>query len=179
LNFGAEDPDVEVCERGRLKFTADALEFFKPEQDGGTSSKRLKGVVLHNILSRVALPEDLEKSVRKACLEGEISEEQHDEVMEILEKAVKDGQARGWFPSDRKCIYNEMSLMDVGGQEYRPDRVLVVDGEVVIIDYKFGEHHKKYERQVKQYASLWGRMGYEKIKAFLWYVQAGEVIEVL
>ena len=178
LNIGQGDPDVEVCERGRLKFSADALEFFK-EDAVKDVSRRVRGVVLHDIMSRVMLPEDLENSVRRALLDGEISSDEQNEIMLILAEALKDGAERGWFPSDRRYVLNEVSLMDVGGQEYRPDRVVVQDGKVTVIDYKFGEHHRKYERQVARYANLWKRMGYDQVKAFLWYVETGQVVEVI
>lgn len=178
LNIGQGDPDVEVCERGRLKFSADALEFFK-EDAVKDVSRRVRGVVLHDIMSRVILPEDLENSVRRALLDGEISSDEQNEIMLILAEALKDGAERGWFPSDRRYVLNEVSLMDVGGQEYRPDRVVVQDGKVTVIDYKFGEHHRKYERQVARYANLWKRMGYDQVKAFLWYVETGQVVEVI
>lgn len=179
LNFGPEDSETDVRERGRLKFTADALEFFKVEDKEKNASRRLRGVVLHNILSRVIVPDDLRESVRKALLEGEISAEEQVEVTDILEKAMVEGLARGWFPADRKCVMNEASLIDVGGREYRPDRVVIKDGQVTVVDYKFGEHNRRYERQVREYARLWTRMGYSQVKAFLWYVEAGEVLEVL
>ena len=178
LNIGPEDSQTDVCERGRLKFTADALEFFRDDSRNG-ASKRLRGVALHNILSRVSRPEDIEKSVQRAVLEGEISAGESDEVMTILEKAVRAGVCRGWFPSDGGSVLNEVSLMDVGGQEFRPDRVLLKDGKVVVIDYKFGDHHKKYEYQVRRYAGLWKQMGYADVKAYLWYVETDEVVEVI
>jgi ATP-dependent exoDNAse (exonuclease V) beta subunit len=178
LNIGEDDPLADVCERGRLKFTADALEFFKDDAEKD-ASRRVRGVVLHNILSRVSLPEDLEQSVQRALLEGEISSDEKDEIMGILAGAVRYGVERGWFPSDRRLVMNELSLMDVGGQEYRPDRVVLNDGKVTVIDYKFGEHHRKYERQVEKYADLWKRMGYGQVKAFLWYVDSEHVVEVL
>ena len=154
------------------------MEFFKEDGEKDTS-RRMRGVVLHNILSRVSVPEDLEKSVQRAVLEGEVSEEESFDVMTILEGALKEGAARGWFPLNRSAVMNEVSLMDVGGREFRPDRVLLIDGKVTVIDYKFGEHQKKYERQVRQYSELWRRMGYAEINAFLWYVETGEIVEVL
>jgi hypothetical protein len=50
---------------------------------------------------------------------------------------------------------------------------------VIIVDYKFGEHHAKYERQLKSYADLWERMGYEVESASLWYVLTGDIVRVL
>ena len=48
--------------------------------------------------------------------------------------------------------------------------------DVIVIDYKFGEHHRKYERQMAGYADIWKRMGYENVSAVLWYVQTGECV---
>jgi hypothetical protein len=179
LNIGNEDADADVCVRGRLKFTADALDFFRDDEAAVSSSRRVRGVILHDILSRVVVPEDLDKSVQRAVLDGEIGSEDQSEVADVLGRAIKAGSARGWFPSDKGCVLNEVSLMDVGGQEYRPDRVLLHDGKAVVIDYKFGEHQKKYERQVRQYAQLWTKMGYSEIKAFIWYVETDQVVEVI
>lgn len=179
LNIGNEDADADVCVRGRLKFTADALDFFRDDESAVSSSRRVRGVILHDILSRVVVPEDLDKSVQRAVLDGEIGSEDQSEVADVLGRAIKAGSARGWFPSDKGCVLNEVSLMDVGGQEYRPDRVLLHGGKAVVIDYKFGEHQKKYERQVRQYAQLWKKMGYSEIKAFIWYVETDQVVEVI
>jgi hypothetical protein len=73
---------------------------------------------------------------------------------------------------------NEASLIDTDGQICRPDRVVIADGKVIIIDYKFGEHHRIYERQLKKYAGIWSRLGYEDVTSYLWYVHTDEVVKV-
>ena len=74
---------------------------------------------------------------------------------------------------------NETTLIDTDGRMYRPDRVIVKGGKVTIVDYKFGEHYRKYEGQLQSYARIWRKMGYADVSAFLWYVQTGEVRQVL
>ena len=54
----------------------------------------------------------------------------------------------------------------------------MTDDRVIIIDYKFGAHERRYERQMLKYADLWRRMGYGEVSAYLWYVHSGEVVEV-
>ena len=85
----------------------------------------------------------------------------------------------GWFPDNPEKVLNEVELIDVDGKIYRPDRVVVSGGKVVVVDYKFGERKRSYERQIAGYADLWRRMGYEEVSASLWYVQTGEVVDVL
>jgi hypothetical protein len=179
LNPQKGDADSDVRERGRLKFSADSLEFFS--EDGQTcvaTSKRARGVILHDILSRVVCPDDLDAAVRNAHMAGEVISEEVPIIKELLRKRLNEVQERGWFPDDRAAVLNEANVIDTDGNTYRPDRVIRKDGKIVIVDYKFGEHYSKYESQMKRYADMWRRMGYADVSAFLWYVHTGEVKEI-
>lgn len=179
LNPQPGDSDEDVRERGRLKFTADALDFFSKDGETGVSaSNRIKGVVLHDILAHVNVPEDLEGAVRQAVQAGELTGSEADEAYGLLSERIAAAAGRGWFPSDADRILNEASLIDTNGQICRPDRVVIADGKVIIIDYKFGEHHRIYERQLKKYAGIWSRLGYNDVTSYLWYVHTDEVVKV-
>ena len=180
LNPLPGDPDEDVRERGRLKFSADALDFFS--KDGGTgvsASNRIRGVVLHDIMAHVNVPADLESAVRQAVHAGDVTGVEAEEAYRLLSERIEDVTERGWFRSDAERILTEASLIDTDGQIYRPDRVILKDGGAVIVDYKFGEHRHSYERQLRKYADIWRRMGYGDVSAFLWYVDTGEVMCVL
>ena len=179
LNPSPEDEGT-VGERGRLKFSEEAVDFFSEDGDAGYSaSKRIKGVVLHDILARVTVPSDLEESVREAVLAGELPAEEADDAIAHLRKGIADVMEMGWFPENYAEILNEVELIDTDGTICRPDRVVISEGKVSVIDFKFGEHHKKYERQVRRYADIWKRMGYAEVSASLWYVHTGEVMRIL
>lgn len=178
LNPESDEENGDVRERGRLKFSADAIDFFSSDGETGISaSNRIRGVVLHDILSRVVVPADLRKAVRQSVLSGDLSQSEGDEAYGLLNERISQVEARGWFPSDRDAVLNETALIDVDGCVYRPDRVLVTGGKVVVIDYKFGEHDNRYVRQVRRYADIWRRMGYDDVSAVLWYVQSGDIVE--
>ena len=179
LNPQPGDSDEDVRERGRLKFTADALDFFSKDGETGVSaSNRIKGVVLHDILAHVNVPEDLEGAVRQAVQSGEVTRIEAEEAYRLLSERIAAAADRGWFPSHAERILNEASLIDTDGQICRPDRVVIADGKVIIIDYKFGEHHRAYERQLKKYAGIWSRLGYKDVTSYLWYVHTDEVVKV-
>ncbi len=178
LNPESEDGG-DVRTRGRLKFTADALDFFSEDGEAGISaSNRIKGVVLHDILAGVERPEDLEGAVRQALQTGLVTADEADEAERLLSERIASAEKRGWFPQRCDRILNEGSLIDADGEVYRPDRVVVTGGKVVIIDYKFGEHYGKYERQLRKYSEIWKGLGYSDVSAFLWYVQTDEVMEI-
>lgn len=175
------DEDKEVGERGRLKFSSDSIDFFSEDGEAGYSaSRRIKGVVLHDILAKVVVPSDLERAVHEEVLSGDITSDEAAKAYEHLKRAIGEIQEKyGWFPENGAEVLNESELMDTDGSVYRPDRVVICGNKVSVIDFKFGEHHIKYERQVKRYADIWRRMGYAEVSAFLWYVHTGEVRTIL
>ena len=180
LNPSLESEQSDVKERGRLKFSADSLDFFSEDGETGISaSNRIKGVVLHDILSRVKVADDLNAAVSISLLAGDLASDEADEVSNLLEKRIGQVGDYDWFHADCGEVLNEVSLIDSDGKVYRPDRVILKDGKVSIIDYKFGDHDRKYERQLEKYAGIWRRMGYDDISAYLWYVHTGEILTVI
>jgi ATP-dependent exoDNAse (exonuclease V) beta subunit len=180
LNPQEGDAEEDVRERGRLKFSADSLDFFSEDGQAGVSaSNRIKGVVLHDVLSSIVSRDDLDKAVEEALLSGILSADEARDARELLCERLESVSARGWFPEDRDKVLNEVNVIDTDGQILRPDRVVKDGGKVMIIDYKFGEHYPKYERQMTRYADVWRRMGYEDVSAWLWYVQTGEIMQVV
>ena len=169
LNPDSEDGSEE---RGRLRISSEATDFFTEE--GKASAKaRQNGTVLHDILSRVQVPSDLEGSVLKAVREGELEAGRAEEVTALLSERIS--RHPGWFPSEGAEILNETALIDSDGREWRPDRVIVKDGAVTVVDYKFGERNPRYRTQVARYASIYRRLGYEDVSTAIWYVPSDEV----
>ena len=164
---GPEDADVR--ERSRLKFTADSLDFFT-EEGSARAEARHNGTVMHDILSRVIVPSDLPASVRKAVQDGDIESSEEAATMEFLSGKI--ALHPEWFPEDGAEIFNEVSLIDTDGREWRPDRVIARNGTLTVVDYKFGERDSRYSRQVARYASIYRRMGWKDVDTAIWYVNS-------
>ena len=178
ISKGNEYPSVILNPDLRLKLSADAVDFFSEDGDAGMSaSNRIRGVVLHDILARVVKADDVKAAVMNAVRVGDLTSGESEGVLDLLVSRVKEGESRGWFPSDGTTVLNETDLIDTDGQIYRPDRVILHGDKAVIIDYKFGEHHRSYEQKMKRYKDIWTRIGYADVTAFLWYVRTGEIKE--
>ncbi len=171
LNKESDDAGTDVRERGRLKFSADSLEFFT-----GETSKRKEGTVLHDILSDVVVPADLEAAVGKRLRHGDISSEEAARYKALLEERIASVGPKGWFPQDRTMVENETGLIAADGTVHRPDRVVMDGDSVTIIDYKFGEENDRYLRQIGRYARLYEGLGYRNVKACLWYVYENKIV---
>lgn len=167
LNPEPVEDGFDVRERGRLKFSADSVDFFCDEARASVSA-RLNGTVMHSILSHVLVPSDLPEAVSAAVRAGDIDASDEETCLRSLSSAVSSHPE--WFSEDLSAVFSEVSLVDIDGREYRPDRVVSDNGVLTVIDYKFGEKDPRYRKQVERYADIYRRMGYEVAKAVVWYV---------
>ncbi len=163
----------------RLRVGGDAADFFSSDGSVGMeASRRLRGIVLHGILSSVIVPDDLEGAVSDALDSGELTEAQAKDAYSLLKDRITAAQSRGWFTESRGEVLNERPVVTAGGDALRPDRVSIRDGKVLIIDYKFGRQTPSHGGQVQSYMDVYRSLGYSSVRGFLWYVAEDRVIEV-
>ena len=162
---------------GRLSFPEDASDFFGADGlAGAKSSHRINGIVLHDILSAVRAPQDLRAALDEAVRSGKLEAEDAERDYVMLASRLDSAVSRGWFPANGRVL-SETDIIAPDGSLYRPDRVVINDDGVIVVDYKFGSHRAAYERQVARYAQLYHDMGYDSVRGFLWYVYTDEVVE--
>lgn len=140
---------------------------------------RGRGIVLHDVLSRVRHPEELESAVRYCSYRGRLPREATDEVCAYLSRELKRDDVAGWFNGYRRVIC-ERTLVLANGDVCRPDRVVWrADGHVDVVDYKFGEEKPKlYGKQVRAYMEALRAAGCEDVRGYLWYVDSGIIRRV-
>jgi len=137
------------------------------------------GTLMHEIFAEIETAKDTEKAVNKAFMKGKISIEEIDKLKEFIYKRLNEIQVRTWFDGSWE-IKKEREICESGSGFYRPDRVMIKDNEVIIVDYKFGEEIlSRYENQIRNYTRILKNMGYSGVKAFLWYVGKNDPKEVI
>ncbi|MHB9055641.1 MAG: UvrD-helicase domain-containing protein [Paludibacteraceae bacterium] len=135
------------------------------------------GIIMHDILRKTVSRGDEEKAVNEQLISGKIS----DDDLKIIRKELKHfwslPEVDAWFVSEAEVL-NEATILLPTGEHYRPDRIILKDNEVTIVDYKFGEEEHQYHlRQLQQYVSLLLQMGYDKINSYLYYVSLGKIVK--
>lgn len=167
-----EIPEYRICIREKL------WESVTVDEGADEEIKRIEGTNLHKLMAMVRRKGDVAKAVTRGVRIGIVSSDERCEVEERLRSAIADVEARGWFEGNVRLI-NERAVI-TGDGNYRPDRVVVLpDGRVDVVDYKFGDKKStSYKRQVKNYVSLLQQAGYNDVRGFVWYVNTGEIVEV-
>lgn len=178
MPFAGQYPSIPLD--GRLTPSLEASDFFGEDGSVGTeASPRLRGIVLHDILSAVVRPSDLDRSVRDAVRDGKLDSAGGEAARRLLGAGI--AAHPEWFPeaSEKDVrVLNERTLFDRNGREFRPDRVVLRGREVTVVDFKFGGEHASYREQVAGYARLWHELGYTVKGAYLWYVMEDKTVEV-
>ncbi|NDV82738.1 exodeoxyribonuclease V subunit beta [Bacteroides sp. 51] len=139
-----------------------------------------RGSLLHTLFSAIQTEADIEPAIEQLIFEGIIGDkEMEEEVRAVTTKAFANPQIKEWYSGEWR-LFNECAIIykeNGRTQLRRPDRVMMNNERVIIVDFKFGKEDKRYERQVQQYMNLLTRMGYQNIEGYLWY--AGEGSEAL
>lgn len=146
---------------------------------------RWVGEMLHKVMERVRTPKNLKKAFGRALHRGMITEEEHDEYLDLLSKRLADPRVADWFANDNRLML-ERSVTIGGNGQKRPDRVVMKpNGEIIIVDYKFGDrsddNDTKYKRQVAGYKravcdALGCRPGC--VSGYVWYIHSGDILAV-
>src|SRR5690606_38057353 len=149
----------------------------KPSFDGSQDESIGQGLILHGILEEIKHYTDIPSAISRAILDGVIRENERREWIEKLDTIVHYAPIRQYYQTEWK-VYNERSIMTVEGVEYRPDRIQENGREYVIIDYKTGKQAPNHDLQIRQYKSIVGDMVSLPVRAFIYYLNLPEVIEV-
>lgn len=136
------------------------------------------GILFHDLASAVTrktdagtVMDDFFKSKQKPD-ESTMQKLHHD-----LSAFIQMAEERNWFRTDAETLIETEILME-DGSILRPDRVIISDEEVIVIDYKTGAVENKHVIQVRQYADTLKEMGYRKISMYLVYPSTKQVTEV-
>ena len=165
------DHTISIPLENRLNMRLRSADFFE-------GSNRVKGIVLHDILSSVDYPEDLEKSIADAISSGELPIQMKESVQNQLSSLIDSVSDLHWFDGKYNSL-KEVSIIDINGDLYRPDRVLIDKSNAIVIDYKFGEkQYPSYKKQVTGYMQLLSSMGFDSVRGYIWYALLGEIVDV-
>ncbi len=159
-----------------------SMEFFSDEP---STSKRQRGTLLHHLFECIPTRSDVTSAIERLRMEGLIdSQAQADELYAFATKTLDSFERKEWFDGSWQ-LFNECAIVflaDGKPTTRRPDRVMMKDGTVVVLDYKFAHRQPEHHQQVRQYMQLISRMGHADVRGYLWYFdiekRTNELVEV-
>jgi len=140
---------------------------------------RMAGTVMHTAFEKIRYREDVEAAVRFLINKGIIKEEEKEEMMQKIFYLIDLPLINPFFQrkADRK-VRNETEIMTNNGRIFRPDRLVIDNDQVLILDYKTGTKKAEHLAQINHYAYLLKEMGYQKVRKILLYTELSQAVEV-
>ena len=136
----------------------------------GQQSSRTYGNIIHHILSKIDWAGQAEQKIAAMHNAGILDVDETKKVQQLLDNFFANRDIAPYFQKGI-LIKKETELYNrQKGHFVRPDRVVLINEKLCIIDYKTGEAHKSHQQQLDQYAEIYARLGYQSIEKVLIYL---------
>lgn len=143
-----------------------------------------QGKLLHYIFSKIETADDIDYITSQFARQGLLkSEQQLQHVRKLASNGLRHERVQDWF-SGRYRLFNERSILvpdeETGKiKKKRPDRVMMDDQRIIVVDFKFGKENEDYITQVEEYMNILQTMHPNRIvEGWLWYVYKNKVVRV-
>ena len=128
-----------------------------------------KGNTIHYILSHVHSHKDVSPALKMALQKGLIILEELPDIKDKVFQVVTHPKLIPLF-SEENTVLNEKEILLANGQKLRPDRVVLTNNKVSILDYKTGKKNQKFKEQLLSYANAFETMGYMVDQKIIVYI---------
>ena len=133
------------------------------------------GILVHYILSLINSKEDIDLVVEKSILNGEITQLEAELIKKDLKNILINTKISKYFEPNL-IVKNEFEILTETGEILRPDRVVIIDNEAIVIDYKTGMRNaSKYHSQMQDYKNALLKLGYASVIKIILYIHEKEV----
>lgn len=127
------------------------------------------GNILHYTLSLVFQVSDIDKAVSQVIREGLIQTAEGEVFKDQLKQVAGHPLLSPYFEPGLRVL-NEQDILTKNGLILRPDRLVFLKDEAVIMDYKTGKPDEKHLFQVRQYRDAILEMGHPVAAAIVIYI---------
>ncbi len=143
-----------------------------------TEDAKQQGIIMHSLLSKIKSESDIDAVLNTEMLTGLISQKQLNDYKQKILSVIHHPHLQLYYKDDRQQKL-EAELITTNGELLRPDKLVFLDQETVIIDYKTGkENNESYFIQLLKYKNALHSMGYKTIKMLLVYIDFLKVVEL-
>jgi len=180
-----DEPRMKDVRLSAFEF-ADFRKFLNIRKHGedffSTDNKRQSGInkgkLIHEILSLIATTDDLQKAVKRIETEGKIGSEEAAKMIAELTELLADPEVKSWFDGTYRVV-NERNILTGANGVKRPDRIMIGEDGVVVVDYKSGDMESdNYKYQLRTYIRELKNCGFTNVSGYIWYTKINKRVSV-
>jgi ATP-dependent exoDNAse (exonuclease V) beta subunit len=137
-----------------------------------------KGKLIHEVLSLIVTTGDLPKAVKRIETEGKIAAIDAGKMLIELTELLSDQEVKSWFDGTYRVV-NERNILTGANGIKRPDRIMIGEDSVVVVDYKSGDvESDKYKYQLRAYIRELINCGFRNVSGYIWYTKMNKRVKI-
>ena len=142
----------------------------------GLDERRLFGTKVHLTLALMKAPEDLEGALDQLLKKGKINAPEAVAIRQKVETLLQVESFQQYFQSTHQL--NEQELITEEGQVLIPDKIIQLEHETLVVDFKTGQATPRHKKQLVSYIKTLENLGLERVRGELFYTENAAVISV-
>ncbi len=158
--------------KNRMLLSLQAPEHWEVEDP---DKKQEWGNLIHLILSKIRTFEDVDTVMDSLYFEGVVDTDEKIKIAERIKRFLSNPEVKKYFEKGL-TIKTESEILLPDGKTYRPDRLIIYDDSVTVIDFKTGKPEAKHKEQVRFYKKIVKQLGYVKVQGVLLYFDEQEPV---
>ena len=137
-----------------------------------------RGTLIHYIMSQIRIKSDFDHIVARTRAEGLISEREAKAIFLMISKIINHPDLKSYYMEGR-VVKNEQEIIGKNGLILRPDRLIIDNNDVTVIDYKTGMPKPEDRKQILEYGDALREMGYSVQKRIIVYIDQDIKVEFI
>ena len=135
-----------------------------------------KGNLIHELMSHISSPTDVEITMNHFLDNGTINTVQYKELNPLILSIINHPDIKEYYNSNL-VSYNEREIIQKNDKNLRPDRIVFnKDNKAIIIDYKTGNPNSYHKKQLDEYENALKKIGITTLKKLLIYIEKESVM---
>ncbi len=151
INFGSEEFFIESSD-----FIAQKVNY---------------GNLMHRILAGIKTIEDIEPELEEMYYAGYLTETERLKIKSEIIEIINRPTVKSWFEVSENQVITEKAILSELGDIRIPDRIVLRENNIQVIDFKFGEERPEHEAQIREYMELISKIYSQNITGKVYYAQ--------
>ncbi len=152
--------------QGRIRIARRAPAYWSADP---SKNKQAWGTLIHDTLAAIHSNDNIGDAVARQSKVNSLSEDESVLLLHRIRKTLEHDLLKHYF-SESVELKSEAGILTTDGSVYRPDRVVFLKNETVIMEFKTGMPEPKHRVQLDNYGQLLEQMGYPWIRKLLVYI---------
>lgn len=118
------------------------------------------GKMTHELLAGLVDNRGVESGISQMLNAGTLTQEGVDLLLPSVRELLKRPNIAPWFAPGLD-VRNELSILSPGGEQHRPDRLVIQGNKAHVLEFKTGLPRPAHQKQLDGYLDLLRQMGFE------------------